>query len=128
MPGPEFFQTKMGHRFFEATMPRIAGALEKIAKKMEDGKTVKTVAMNEGKNPRGIVLEFEETGDPGIYQEQRISAMKGEECVADVLVQVDKDGEVRVLITSGGEGDGDHSIAIYPERDGDSKNFIEYWF
>ena len=31
MPGPEFFQTKMGQRFYQSTMPRIAEALEKLA-------------------------------------------------------------------------------------------------
>lgn len=28
---PEFFQTVMGHRFYESTMPSIARSLEKIA-------------------------------------------------------------------------------------------------
>lgn len=31
MPGPEFFQTPMGHRFYEAIMPRIAEALQHLA-------------------------------------------------------------------------------------------------
>ena len=31
MAGPEFFQTQMGHRFYESTMPRIAKALEQLA-------------------------------------------------------------------------------------------------
>ena len=39
MAGAEFFQTPMGRRFFEATLPRIAGALEDIAKNMEPAKT-----------------------------------------------------------------------------------------
>jgi len=35
MPGPEFFTTRMGHCFYEATMPRIATALERIATALE---------------------------------------------------------------------------------------------
>lgn len=35
MPGPEFFQTRMGHVFFETTVPRIASALERIATALE---------------------------------------------------------------------------------------------
>lgn len=36
MAGPEFFQTPMGQRFIEGTMPVIARALTTIAKKMPD--------------------------------------------------------------------------------------------
>ena len=36
MAGPEFFQTLMGKRFFESTMPRIADALEALAKRPPD--------------------------------------------------------------------------------------------
>lgn len=32
---PEFFQTPMGKRFYEGTMPRIARALERIADALE---------------------------------------------------------------------------------------------
>lgn len=35
MAGLEFFQTVMGHRFYEAVMPRIATALERIATALE---------------------------------------------------------------------------------------------
>lgn len=31
MPGPQFFETRMGHKFYEADVPRIAKALESIA-------------------------------------------------------------------------------------------------
>lgn len=34
----EFFQTQMGHKFYESTMPRIAEALEDISKKLESRK------------------------------------------------------------------------------------------
>lgn len=33
--GPEFFQTRMGMRFFEVEVPRIVSALERIAAAME---------------------------------------------------------------------------------------------
>jgi hypothetical protein len=33
--GPKFFETKMGHQFYDGTMPRIAKALERIATAME---------------------------------------------------------------------------------------------
>jgi hypothetical protein len=36
MAGPEFFQTQMGHRFFEGTMPRIADALRTIATQLAE--------------------------------------------------------------------------------------------
>lgn len=32
--GPEFFQTSMGHRFYEATMPALVRAIEKNTKAM----------------------------------------------------------------------------------------------
>lgn len=35
MPGPEFFQTPMGRRFYESTMPDIATALLRIAGVLE---------------------------------------------------------------------------------------------
>jgi uncharacterized protein (DUF2164 family) len=31
---PEFFQTRMGHQFYNGTMPRIAKALEAIAEQL----------------------------------------------------------------------------------------------
>lgn len=34
-PGPEFHETRMGLRFFEGTLPRIADALERIAEALE---------------------------------------------------------------------------------------------
>lgn len=35
MSGPEFFQTPMGRRFYESTMPRIADGIEKLLKVLE---------------------------------------------------------------------------------------------
>lgn len=33
--GPEFFQTKMGHQFYDGTMPRLAKAAESIADSLQ---------------------------------------------------------------------------------------------
>lgn len=35
MGGDEFFKTRMGHRFFEATMPKIADQLERLNTNLE---------------------------------------------------------------------------------------------
>ena len=35
MPGPEFFQTGMGHKFYDSDVPRIVKALERIAAALE---------------------------------------------------------------------------------------------
>ena len=34
--GPSFFQTIMGHTFYEGTVPRVAKALERIAAALEE--------------------------------------------------------------------------------------------
>lgn len=39
--GPEFFQTQMGRRYYESTMPRIAEALERIATALENANKIK---------------------------------------------------------------------------------------
>ena len=39
--GPEFFQTQMGQRFYTSTMPRIADALETIAKILSENQKTK---------------------------------------------------------------------------------------
>ena len=73
-------------------------------------------AMYDGENPENVKLVAEVPGDPGIYQEISVSAFKGNKCIADVIVGINEDGEVRVLITIDGDGDGDKEIAVYPER------------
>jgi hypothetical protein len=35
MPGDEFFKTRMGQRFYEATMPKIADQLERLNTNIE---------------------------------------------------------------------------------------------
>lgn len=66
----------------------------------------------------GLVAEASWTGDKGLYEEVRVSVFdKAKDCVADVLVTLDQEGnEPRVLITSGGDGDGDKNIAVFPMR------------
>lgn len=39
--GPEFFQTVMGHQFYDGTMPKIAKALERIAAALEQSNAPK---------------------------------------------------------------------------------------
>lgn len=72
----------------------------------------------EGKSFSGFVLEATRSGDPGSYDEARMSVLNSvKDCVADVLVGLSPEGEPRVLVTTEGDGDGDHSITIYPLRD-----------
>lgn len=73
-------------------------------------------AMHSGLNPQGIRLEGGLTGDPGIYQEIRISAFKGADCIGDILVGLDESGELRVMVTADGDGDDDHQVLIFPQR------------
>ena len=35
MTGPEFFSTRMGQRFYEATMPKVADQLERLNSNLE---------------------------------------------------------------------------------------------
>ena len=73
-------------------------------------------ALHQSHNPQGIVLRAERTGDAGIYQEISVQALKAGKPVADILVGLDEHGELRVLITSDGDGESDHAIAVYPSR------------
>ena len=74
-------------------------------------------ALYQGKNPRGMKFVAEESGDPGTYQELRVGAFLPDgNCLADVLLTLDKKGQVRVFITTEGGGDGDHELCIYPEK------------
>lgn len=71
---------------------------------------------NNGMNVGDYQVEARYTGDPGINDEARISVLHGTECVADVLVGLTETGEPRVLVTTGGDGDGDHTVKLYPLR------------
>lgn len=39
--GPQFFQTQMGRRYFEHTLPKMVEVLERIAKALEDANQLK---------------------------------------------------------------------------------------
>lgn len=73
-------------------------------------------AMHTGENPQNIILKAETSGDAGIYQEIAVAAFIKDECIADILVGLNNKGELRVILTANGEGDGDKRIAVYPQR------------
>ena len=73
-------------------------------------------AKHSGWNPQNIKLTAEATGEAGIFQEMAVSAFVDNDRIADVLVGLDEAGELRVLITANGEGDGDKRVAVYPQR------------
>jgi hypothetical protein len=77
---------------------------------------IMTEAMNNGKNPTKVELIAEIVGDPGVYQEISVSAFRNGYCVTDLVVGITEAGEVVVMITTGGDGDGDKRITFYPER------------
>ncbi len=58
------------------------------------------------------------TGDADIYKEMAVSINRRSDgvCVADIYFSATEDGEPKVLVTTDGEGDGDHNITIYPLR------------
>lgn len=83
--------------------------------------------MHTGSNPGGYLAAASRTGDPGIYEEVRISVLHPElGSVGDVLVGLTEQGEPRMLITHNGEGDGDHAIAVYPLKPKDEAVDIHY--
>jgi len=94
----------------------------------EETRSIKEFEMsNNGKNPHGFTVLAEPSGDPGLFDELRIRVFKNagatnnsdKSAVADVLIGLDMTLlEPRVLITTGGHGDGDHTIAAYPLRSG----------
>lgn len=77
--------------------------------------------LHSGENPNEYTVDVSRTGDSGIYEEVRIGVFKGEgkECLADVLLGLTEDGEPRVMITAGGDGENEHAFAVYPLRDVD---------
>jgi hypothetical protein len=79
---------------------------------------ISVTAAYEGENRRGIRFEADRDGDPGIYDELRVGAFEGDRCIADVLIGLSPDHEVRLLLSGNGEGESDHVLAVYPERTG----------
>lgn len=82
-------------------------------------KAFEFAARNSGKNPKAIKLRAEPSGDGANYREIAIRVLRGSNAIADILVGLDTYGNVRVVCTSNGEGDGDHAIALFPELPAD---------
>ena len=88
----EFFQTRMGQRFYESTAPRIASALERIADNMEQ-QPVATA--EEGLSFNGITKTMDttipalKTVDPrfDVSEDNRILCKNKEDadCIAEFL-------------------------------------------
>lgn len=72
-------------------------------------------ARNAGKNPKAIRLRAEPSGDGAHYREITVRALRGSKAIADILVGLDARGNLRVVCTANGEGDGDHAVAVFPE-------------
>jgi len=83
--------------------------------------------MNNGSNPHGYTADVFRSGDTGIYNEVRVGVYRTcditlmevktdpiKMCVADVLVGLDDSGELRVLVTTGNNGDDGRQFAINP--------------
>ncbi len=47
MAGPEFFQTRMGQKFYQVDVPRLINALETIATKLPEKKTPQSPSYEE---------------------------------------------------------------------------------
>lgn len=77
----------------------------------------------DGKDTRVVSLEIStEDGDTSC-REIRLSAFRLTDWtrgryVADVVVGLDDSGELRILVTTDGDGEQHHGIAVYPERAG----------
>lgn len=92
---------------------------------MSQSKTQRVPLIWQGKNPMGLEAQGSvETNDPDNqgYLEVAICCYRKnersgeEELIADILVGLCEKGDIRVLVTTNSEGDGDHNIAIYPMR------------
>ena len=68
-----------------------------------------------GKNPKAVRLRAEPSGDGNDYREIAVRAFRGTEAIADLVVGLDVHGNLRVVCTANGEGDGDHAVALFPE-------------
>ena len=74
---------------------------------------------HDGNNPRGLTAEVNATVGGASYREIMVSAYAPDgRCIGDVVIGLNEEGELRVLVTTDGDGDGGHGIAVYPERAG----------
>jgi hypothetical protein len=78
-------------------------------------KAFEFAARNGGKNPKAVRLRAEPSGDGSDYREIAVRAFRGSEAIADMVVGLDAHGNLRVVCTADGEGDGDHAVALFPE-------------
>ena len=72
-------------------------------------------ARNGRKNPKAVRLRAEPSGDGNDYREIAVRAFRGTEAIADLVVGLDVHGNLRVVCTANGDGDGDHAVALFPE-------------
>jgi len=49
--GPEFFQTRMGQTFYEGTVPKMARAIEDVAKELKRQNDLKEIELGIKKKP-----------------------------------------------------------------------------
>ncbi len=78
-------------------------------------KAFEFAARNGGKNPKAVHLRAEPSGDGNDYREIAVRAFRGTEAIADLVVGLDVHGNLRVVCTANGDGDGDHAVALFPE-------------
>ena len=78
-------------------------------------KAFEFAARNGGKNPKAVRLRAEPSGDGKDYREIAVRAFRGPKAIADMVVGLDVHGNLRVVCTANGEGDGDHAVALFPE-------------
>jgi hypothetical protein len=78
-------------------------------------KAFEFAARNGGKNPKAVRLRAEPSGDGNDYREIAVRAFRGTEAIADLVVGLDVHGNLRVVCTANGDGDGDHAVALFPE-------------
>jgi DNA-directed RNA polymerase alpha subunit len=60
MPGPEFFQTRMGQAFYERDVPNIVKALERIANALEEQNKPVTKVEEEVKGYQHLIIQTTE--------------------------------------------------------------------
>ena len=53
MPGPEFFQTRMGQKFYEGTMPRLVEAVNNLTAEMKRQNDLTEQQLKKGEGDAG---------------------------------------------------------------------------
>lgn len=90
--GPEFFQTIMGHKFFESTVPKLVRSLERIAVSLEKRKGPKPRDLKNLLNRAAAELE----AAPGGLTDSDQSKEERTQLIEDLLTaakEVDPDPE-----------------------------------